>query len=341
MALFLGAVVNPSGVEIAAAISLWASGTVLAVQSGEEVDAKLVRRVGLAAVVLALCRQLGPLWVAVVAVVVALVAGRAGVRSLVRSRAARIWGAVIAAAVVAQVAWIAVAGGLNLANPGAATHDSTSMVVRHSIGLGFSFFSQMIGNFGWLDTPAPTGVLVAWSFVLGLLIVLGLAWASRRRAAVLGGILTLAVLVPIVLEASSAGSVGYVWQGRYGLPLAAGVPIVAGILIARSPNAPALRGRLVAILAVTFGTSQVLALAQSLRRNSVGSNGPVFFFLHPAWDPPVPAILILVAFVVLIGALTGWLFWLPAPSEDDSTSREVAPGGGAGQGDAVTTTNSL
>ena len=97
-----------------------------------------------------------------------------------------------------------------------------------------------------------------------------------------------------MLEASSAGSVGYVWQGRYGLPLAAGVPIVAGILIARSPNAPALRGRLAGVLAVTFGVSQVLALFQSLRRNSVGSTGPVFFFLHPTWAPPVPAILILV-----------------------------------------------
>lgn len=341
MALFLGAVVNPSGVEIAAAISLWASGTVLAVQSGEQVDAKLVRRVGLAAAVLALCRQLGPLWVAVVAVVVVLVAGRQGVQNLVRDRAARIWGGVIAASVVAQVTWVAVAGGLNLANPGAASHDSTSLVVRHSIGLSFSFFSQMIGNFGWLDTPAPLGVIVAWAFVLGVLIVLGLAWASRRRAAVLGGILAVAVVVPIVLEATAAHSVGYVWQGRYGLPLAAGVPIVAGILIARSPNAPALRGRLAGILAATFGIGQVLAFAQSLRRNSVGYNGPIFFFLHPVWKPPVPALLILVAFAVLIGALTWWLFWLPAPAPSDPSATRDDSESAAGQGDAVTTTNSL
>ena len=66
------------------------------------------------------------------------------------------------------------------------------------------------------------------------------------------------------------------------------------------PNAPSLRGRLAGILAATFGIGQVLAFAQSLRRNSVGYNGPIFFFLHPVWKPPVPALLILVAFAVLI-----------------------------------------
>jgi hypothetical protein len=146
-------------------------------------------------------------------------------------------------------------------------------------------------------------------------------------------------LVPIVLEATAAHSVGYVWQGRYGLPLAAGVPIVAGILIARSPNAPSLRGRLAPILAVTYGVAQVLALAQSLRRSSVGYNGAIFFFLHPVWKPPVPALLILVVFAVLIAALTAWLFWLPAPEASDPPATDDDPAGG--QGAAVTTTNSL
>ena len=341
MALFLGSVVNPSGVEIAAAISLWASGSVLAVQSRDRIDPRLLRRAGIAAAALALCRQLGPLWVAIIAVVVALLAGRAGLRNLVQNRATRAWGALVAVSVVAQVAWVALAGGLNLTNPGAASHDPTSLVLRTSFGDSFRVLSQMVGNFGWLDTPVPRGVLVAWVFVLGLLLVLALAWSSRLRAAVLGGILALAIAIPIVLEASSAKGAGYLWQGRYGLPLAAGVPIVAGILIARATNAPALRGRLAGILAAVFVFGQFVAFGQRLRRSTVGYDATFFFFVHPRWNPPVPVILLLVAYLVVIAALAIWLLWMPPLTDTPSAEVEPPARSSAGHADVATTTNSL
>jgi hypothetical protein len=341
MALFLGSIVNPSGVEIAAAISLWASGSVLAVQSADRIDPRLARRVGIAAAALALCRQLGPLWVAIIAVVVVVLAGRTGVRNLVQSRAARVWGALVAISVVAQVAWVALAGGLNLTNPGAASHDATSLVLRKSFGDSFRFLSQMVGNFGWLDTPVPRGVFVTWVFVLGVLIVLALSWSSRLRAGLLGGILALAVAIPIALEASSAKGAGYLWQGRYGLPLAAGVPIVAGILLARSSNAPMLRGRLAGVLGGAFVFAQFLAFAQSLRRSTVGYDGTFFFFVHPVWKPPVPVVLLLVVYLGVIAAVAVWLLWMPALT--GSASRDVDPPSSPSSDhvDVATTTNSL
>jgi hypothetical protein len=243
--------------------------------------------------------------------------------------------------VVAQVAWVALAGGLNLTNPGAASHDPTSLVLRTSFGDSFRFLSQMVGNFGWLDTPVPRGVLVAWVFVLGLLLVLALAWSSRLRAAVLGGILALAIAIPIVLEASSAKGAGYLWQGRYGLPLAAGVPIVAGILIARATNAPALRGRLAGILAAVFVFGQFVAFGQSLRRSTVGYDATFFFFVHPRWNPPVPVILLLVAYLVVIAALAIWLLWMPPLTDTPSAEVEPPARSSAGHADVATTTNSL
>ncbi len=36
-------------------------------------------------------------------------------------------------------------------------------------------------------------------------------------------------MFPLVAEAASAPRIGFVWQGRYSLPLAIGVPVVAGL----------------------------------------------------------------------------------------------------------------
>ncbi len=325
MAVFLGSVVNPSGVEIAAGISLWASGTVLAVRSDGAIDPRLVRRVGIAGAALALCRQLGPLWVAIVVAVMVVLAGKAGTRRLAANRGVRVWGAVVLGAIAAQAVWLAVAGSVNLANLAGASHDPTSLVIRKSIGGSFSFFSQMIGNFGWLDTPTPTGVLVAWAFVLGLLVILGLAWSGRRAAGALAGVLALTVAVPIVLEAASAHSVGYVWQGRYGLPLAVGVPIVAGVLLSRTGNATALSGRVAAVAGAAFFFGQFFSLAQSMRRDMVGYNAKILFVSHAAWSPPVPASLLLVCFIVVLGAATIWLFRMPEPKRTPTTPVRARP----------------
>ena len=87
----------------------------------------------------------------------------------------------------------------------------------------------MVGWFGWLDTPAPVGVHLAWAVALLATVLLGLRAARPVRAAlvVLLGIGTVAI--PVVLELASANTVGFYWQGRYTLPLAVGVPLVAAI----------------------------------------------------------------------------------------------------------------
>jgi Predicted membrane protein (DUF2142) len=327
MVFFLGSVVNPSGVEIAAAISIWASGAVLVSELEAGVDPVVVRRVGIAAGALALTRQLGPLWLAIAAVALAALAGRAGLRKLVASRAARGWAVVVAAALMLQFVWIAVSGTLNVTDPSFASHDPTNIVLRQSFGLSYAFFVQMIGVFGWLDTPVPNGVVVIWAVVLGVLVVLAAAWSLRRHAAVLGGVLLLAYAVPIALEAYSAPKAGYLWQGRYGMPLAVGVPILAGVLLARSPAVATIGRRLVTIVAVAFFVGQFFAYAQSFRRNTVGYDGPIAFFVHPHWHPAIPAALLSIGYVAVLAVLTAWLFWM-APVRVRSAPDAVATGAG-------------
>jgi hypothetical protein len=107
------------------------------------------------------------------------------------------------------------------------------------------------------------------------------------------------------LESMEANTIGYGWQGRYTLPLAVGIPIVAtsGLGIGRL-RADGLRRLLRAVVAALV-VAQVLAFAQTLRRYAVGSDGTLLFFKDPKWNPPVPGGLVLLAFT----ALTAFAFW--------------------------------
>ena len=52
------------------------------------------------------------------------------------------------------------------------------------------------------------------------------------------------------------------------------------------------------------------AYTQSLPRNTVGYDGPIAFFVHPHWDPAMPAVLLSVGYVAVLAVLTAWLFWM-------------------------------
>ena len=98
---------------------------------------------------------------------------------------------------------------------------------------------DMVGVFGWEDTR-PAGVarrrmVVVRARAGAVALVIG-TW--RQRLAILG---TAAgtIVVQVASEALKAPSIGYVWQGRYTLPLAMGVPIISGWVVATSPGSVA------------------------------------------------------------------------------------------------------
>src|SRR5207248_2659792 len=103
MVLFLGGVVNPGGTEIAAALAFWVCGLVLTSRATERVENWLVTGAGIAGCVLALSRPLGPLWIALIALTILGVADRAALRSVARSRRARLWAAVIGVPIVVEL----------------------------------------------------------------------------------------------------------------------------------------------------------------------------------------------------------------------------------------------
>jgi hypothetical protein len=111
------------------------------------------------------------------------------------------------------------------------------------------------------------------------------------------------VVVPVGFEVARARELGVSWQGRYTLPLAVGIPILGAVTLARrAALPPAIRLSASRAIVGALTIAHVVAYWQFLRRYSVGTNGPVLFFTHPHWQPPLPLALLLVGYLAALGA---------------------------------------
>ncbi len=160
------------------------------------------------------------------------------------------------------------------------------------------WLKQMIGVFGWLDTNAPVVTYIVWFAGLGLVSLITLACAKGRELVAFVLLLAAVLVVPVVISYAQVHRLGDVWQGRYTLPLAVGVPLMAAALVERSGVLAQLKPRLATVLCVAVGIADVAAFAGALRRNTVGVTGPSDY-LHGAWQPPLGATVLSLAIVVV------------------------------------------
>ena len=333
MVLFVLGVVNPSVPEIAGAIGVWVSGYVLLVEAPDRVDARVAARLGVAASALVLSRALAPFWLAcIVGTLLVSVGTVAGVRALLRSRAAVVWGGVAAAATVAQVGWIVVAKPLEV-NDELGVAD-TGFFELFGISLSNSWDAihrEMFGVFGWLDTAAPTSTYVTWVALVGFLVLLGFALSDGRTAIALLLAVGGTVALPSLFEAVQAPNSGFIWQGRYTLPLAVGVPLLAAMGAGERAGPWVERGRLIPVAAVLVVVGHVGAYYVNLRRYVAGTDSPFWFFGSDGWTPPLPAWLLVGAFVVAVAAM---LLVVVGPGRDEAVPASASAGPGRARVDA-------
>ena len=255
MLFFVGGTLNPSSVEIPAALSLWMAGTALvleaapprvdsahAVSAGEpakpispaHVDGRLLRRAGVAAIALALSRQLAPLWLALIAAALLALGGWVAARALWASRPARWWGAGVVVAVALQSLWIAVMRPLDpsFADSEGVRNLGAGTALRTSFGESLNRLREIVGWFGWLDAPAPGVTYLLWVFAFGALLGLALLAWQRRFLLVAGATAVVTIGAPLLFETFQADQVGFFWQGRYSMPLALGVPVLLAMSVA-------------------------------------------------------------------------------------------------------------
>jgi hypothetical protein len=299
MTLFLAGSINPNGLEIATAVCFWSAFGALLTTRDARATGPLAWAAFVSGVVLVWTRPMSVLWLALATSVLVLAFGGAR-EALARVGRGRAIGAAVALGVLAlgSVVWALALDALGNAEGDDPRGLGLLRAIRHSAGRTDDFLRQMVGVFGWRTTYPPVLLAGAWLLAVAALVGAGL-WAGRNRARFgLVAAAALTLVVPVALESFRAHDHGFAWQGRYGLPLAVGVPITAALALAtgRSLRPPQVRILTIAVVGVAaFG--QVLAHVASMRRYVMGSTGSWWYLTGDGWNPPLPAPLLLVAVV--------------------------------------------
>jgi hypothetical protein len=248
--------------------------------------------VGLAAVtaVVANLRSTSPLYLLLAALAVVTAVGWPTALSALRRGPTLVAAGVALAAAALGALWT-----LNVALPAGfipsagSSRDDAVTAFGTTFGKSTDYGRELVGVFGWLDTPLPEWIYALWAAMVGAVLVGGLALAGRGRLAAIGISLASLALVPSLVQAPSAAEYGYIWQGRYSLPLFVTVIIVAGVGVALTINGAGARAarRVLVILAVSAGVAQCTAFVAALYRYTVGDEADFWkMFEDPQWLPP-------------------------------------------------------
>lgn len=302
MALYLAAIINPNGLEVAAAIAAWVGAMALVSEPPGELSASAVGALGLPLVLLLLTRALSPLWALAVLLALALARRPSSWRPLAGRGYTKAWAAACVVAAGGALSWDLWADPF-LTEPGTPLPAHTGEVKL--VVLAFErldlILTSSIGYFGWLSSPSPEAVVVTWVAVFGALFLAGASLGRARGVLVMVGALVGWLALPVAVALVKARSEGILGQGRDYLGLAVGVPIVAGAIVAERFGGRGASLRLVSIAVTVLLACQVTDFYSALRRNIMGTNGPIdIFFGHTAgqWRPPLPATVLFAAFTL-------------------------------------------
>lgn len=321
MVLFLAGTVNPNALEIAAAVCLWTCGLALACRPVPLAGSGLVSGAGLAACTLVLTRGLSPVWLACVGTALLSVTGRTRVVELSRRFDVRRWLVAVTVSSVMAVAWVRFAGTNHVDTSTVRFPTTLAAAVRGSLERTDWNLHQMIGLFGWLDTSASMLTYYLWLIAIGMLLLAGLAAAPIRIRVALSAVLVATLAVPIILEYQFVRYLGPVWQGRYTLPLAVGVPLLSAYALVAAAGSPTvdtdsgrstpLQLRLPRTGIAALAVGHVAAFGWALRRYTVGGGLEHRLDLFSGrWQPPLTAAGLCALFVVVVVLYAGWLNYL-------------------------------
>ncbi len=294
VAWFLAGAINPNAIEIATAALTWVGLTALLGRELPRSQRHLVTTATtIGIVLLTLNRLLSPLWLAVILLTVAF--ATQGWRRLwtllTRSHHFQLHAVVIAAACALAVAWDRVHPAVftGSAHPASSFLDGVGLTLDQIfVGFPQTTLPQSIDVLDWLDFPVFPAIapfIAIWGALIG-----GAAVVARSRAARLAPLLLTAfwIVFPSALAAFVWSNIG--WQGRYGLPIAVGIPILSVYLVAEYaeplPAASAVVSRALRIAApVALGVG-ILAFLFNYHRYAAGW-GSQWTFAAVKWNPPL------------------------------------------------------
>lgn len=299
--IFSSSIISASALEIASAICLWASVTAWISQNSRlNAYSTLV-----SGAMLALARPTGPIYL-LIAILIAVLATPINESYKSLAKRSRVILIVTGLATLLATIWQFLIYSHNLEkNYVKEKLPSLLEIAEQSLNDLLRKIAESIGNFGWLDTPAPT--IVVWCFVFFSVIGILRTWPkmSLRHRTAISALPLLIALMMIYLNWSTqkyGGNFGV--QGRHLTPLIVGIPILGGLIWS-----PTLSTR--KLFLVTWPSCVFISGIVALRRYSVGIKQFNFFemFSQPTWTPPltVGGSIVALALALLTLSMTAFL----------------------------------
>ncbi len=331
MVLYLSGAVNPNALEIVTAAAVFMN---LALVLDNARDLGRVRFnivvVGVAAAVLANTRALSLLWLALAVIAALLMFPLRDLLLLARNRLVLAMTGLIGAAAAAGLIWLQRSNTLAslLGEPSPVTPEQAFGTMLNRT---FDFAAAYVAQLGWLDTPGPNGVFVWWSCLMVALMVMAI---SVRELQVRLGFIVLfaaALAIPPILQSQVITDLGYIWQGRYLLPVIVPMLLAAGLALRSrdlpdSPYARRLAGWVIGLSIAAHTT----VFANALRRYGVGIFDEANWgdmFGAAKWEPPLGWLALTAAYLAVL-AVAGVLFHRHLFADAALTEAGVMPDGG-------------
>jgi hypothetical protein len=330
---WLAGSVNSSALEIAAAFAAW--GTVLPLLDGRDPlvpavsDRALLAAAAVSLGLLAWARPSSLVFVAaVVTMAVVAVTTRERLAGLGSDRGARRAMAALALVGAGALAWMVLARPLGSLLGSPIPGLTTMEAARESFSRTGDRLIELVGLFGWRETPLPPPLARAWLGAIGALAAAALVVGRWRDRAALVLLILGVIALPVLSEARVAPRLGFIWQGRYTMPLMLGVPLLSAYVLARSRVRGGAVERIAAFTAVmATGIVHVWVLLFVLSRYEFGLGvGGVLAPLTRTspWTPPIPAGVLVAA--MLLGTVLVALTLLRAGNRRARASGRATPG---------------
>ena len=301
MTIFIASSMTPQGPEISGAILTAVLLLALTRDSDPELLDRRMWRLVVATLFFVTSRGLSPAYLALIVVFVLLAIPRLDVvRDLLRTR--RVWPQIILCLVIslAATSYTLLTDALTVGFPFPDPSLTVGSVIATMTANTPSYLEQCLGVFGFGDTHLPMWALVVIGGMVAIVVLVGLAAATWRERVVIVLVFVTVLVLPILLQLASFRQLGIIWQGKYILPIAVLLPILAGFVAERGPIGDAISAKTVAALLAVAATMQVVAFAVNTHRYINGASGPWTTLVHAAWLPPVNL------WVMLAVEVAGW-----------------------------------
>jgi hypothetical protein len=259
--------------------------------------------IGIASAVLANTRALSLLWLALAVVAALLMFPLRHFLALFKDKMVIAMCALIGCASAAALLWLQTSKTMAslLGTPSEIAPDQAFGTMFDRT---FDYATGYVARIGWLDTSGPNAIFVWWSFLIAGLLVFALSTGEKRLRIGVIFLMVAVLFIPPILQAQVIADLGYIWQGRYLLPVIVPLLLAAGVALRSHdiPNNPL--ARRVAGWAIIFTIAAHLGVfTNGLRRYGVGLKieanwGDMFTAIK--WEPPLGWLPLSVAFLVVL-----------------------------------------